>query len=959
MCYRSAFKRRLTPTPGNLSLFFLLTLLLLPAIPIQRATAQRTAPAASPAPLITMKMLRQKHPQKMLDRFGEPAIVEDAYLSRDPSVSAKTFAQGRPTSHFRKQQAVTEDYLDRLNTRLLARNGRMQDLSRATAAKSQVVPANEQDSLALVDLYMNTDGASWVDNSNWLDGPVSDWFGVILDEQGRVISIQLDQNNLAGQLPNSITTLSELQILSVYDNFLASTIPADIDQLQNLLVLDLGFNFLEGAIPVGMGSLPNLEALLLWGNQFSGPIPSELGNLTQLQELWLFLNDLSGEIPTALGDLSVLSILYLDQNQLTGSIPVEIGQLTNLVELFVDFNMLSGEIPDALASLVNLQILFLGDNAYGGEFPTFLTELQNLLVLYLGGAELTGNIPSEISNLTQLTALYLNNNLLTGPIPAALYDMFQLTRLDLSTNSLSGPISEDIGALENLIELNLSNNLFEGPMPTDIGILVILQELDLSGNMLSGEIPTLAIPQALRRVYLYNNQLSGALTDQFATAALLEELDVSDNALSGELPASLGSFVILKGLYLAGNDFSGALPEELGNLSMLQILTLFGNQFSGRIPEYLGDLPDLFILDLGGNQFEGPIPSNLGQPESLAIVFLDANHLTGALPDTFAGKESLFRLTIGSNEINQLPDLTSSMSLLILEIENNRLTFEDIIPLLGMELAGGFSYAPQKEIYPKIDDLGAMVRYDASLGGSGNAYQWYMNGDAIAGATGSVLELENTGKAAVMDTVWAEISNGQISDLILSTVPARTDAALTSISIVPDSVRVESGQRLQFVALGADQFDANRLFTTTWTATGGVIDSNGVYVAGETTGTFEITATNMSGSLSAAAVITIEKIDSPTATEPEQPAGDFALQASYPNPFSTRTNLEVRLATPAHVKLRVFDVLGREVMQVVDQYLQSGLHAFTLQAASWPSGVYFYTLEAGGTVTTRSMTKIN
>ncbi|MBX2922196.1 MAG: hypothetical protein KF746_08395 [Chitinophagaceae bacterium] len=46
------------------------------------------------------------------------------------------------------------------------------------ATKQTPAQVNVQDSLALVDLYNSTDGPDWVQNANWLAGPVSTWHGV-------------------------------------------------------------------------------------------------------------------------------------------------------------------------------------------------------------------------------------------------------------------------------------------------------------------------------------------------------------------------------------------------------------------------------------------------------------------------------------------------------------------------------------------------------------------------------------------------------------------------------------------------------------------------------------------------------------------------------------------------------------------------------------------------------------
>lgn len=76
---------------------------------------------------------------------------------------------------------------------------------------------------------------------------------------------------------------------------------------------------------------------------------------------------------------------------------------------------------------------------------------------------------------------------------------------------------------------------------------------------------------------------------------------------------------------------------------------------------------------------------------------------------------------------------------------------------------------------------------------------------------------------------------------------------------------------------------------------------------------------------------------------PEQ----FALFQNYPNPFNPTTIISYQLHTNALVVLRVFDVLGREVETLVNERQNAGAHTVTFNGTNLPSGVYFYSLEAG------------
>ncbi|GIV62411.1 MAG: hypothetical protein KatS3mg044_1277 [Rhodothermaceae bacterium] len=82
------------------------------------------------------------------------------------------------------------------------------------------------------------------------------------------------------------------------------------------------------------------------------------------------------------------------------------------------------------------------------------------------------------------------------------------------------------------------------------------------------------------------------------------------------------------------------------------------------------------------------------------------------------------------------------------------------------------------------------------------------------------------------------------------------------------------------------------------------------------------------------------------APSPEAPGGTRLLPA-YPSPATTRAVIPFTLAVPAHVRLRVHDLLGRTVATVVDGTRPAGRHEATLDVAGLPAGVYVYTLTAG------------
>jgi len=72
----------------------------------------------------------------------------------------------------------------------------------------------------------------------------------------------------------------------------------------------------------------------------------------------------------------------------------------------------------------------------------------------------------------------------------------------------------------------------------------------------------------------------------------------------------------------------------------------------------------------------------------------------------------------------------------------------------------------------------------------------------------------------------------------------------------------------------------------------------------------------------------------------------FMLHSNYPNPFNPATTIPFSLTSTGTVRLRVFDLAGREVATLVDQILSAGDHAVRFDGSPIASGTYIYRLEA-------------
>lgn len=83
--------------------------------------------------------------------------------------------------------------------------------------------------------------------------------------------------------------------------------------------------------------------------------------------------------------------------------------------------------------------------------------------------------------------------------------------------------------------------------------------------------------------------------------------------------------------------------------------------------------------------------------------------------------------------------------------------------------------------------------------------------------------------------------------------------------------------------------------------------------------------------------------------------GDFFVNPNYPNPFNPTTKIKFGLPKSAFVKMSVYDILGREVAVLVNEQLQAGEFQADWNASNFPSGIYFYRIEADNFVKTAKM----
>ncbi len=87
------------------------------------------------------------------------------------------------------------------------------------------------------------------------------------------------------------------------------------------------------------------------------------------------------------------------------------------------------------------------------------------------------------------------------------------------------------------------------------------------------------------------------------------------------------------------------------------------------------------------------------------------------------------------------------------------------------------------------------------------------------------------------------------------------------------------------------------------------------------------------------------KKDKISTTKPKKE--DFSINQNYPNPFNPSTQISYKIAIDSKVSIKVFDLTGKEVAELVNQYQKAGKYSVNFNATNLSSGVYFYRILAG------------
>eukprot|EP00250_Pteridium_aquilinum_P020735 c24925_g1_i1 orf=33-1352(-) len=308
-----------------------------------------------------------------------------------------------------------------------------------------------------------------------------DWNGVTCDgTTGRIVRVNLFNQNLKGKLSPGLAALSSLQVLRLDNNDFSGSLPSSFGNFSRLQRLCIAVNpSLSGPIPESFAHLTSLQLMDLRSNSLSGPLPATFGHMSSLKKLHLYGNKINGPIPPSFGLLSRLYTADLSHNRFSGRIPDAFSHaLVTLIFLYLDNNRITG-LPADLRNLKRLQWLDLSNNPLiHGDAVAGIATMPLVSQIELDSCNISGPFPSWVLRLPQV-----NTHLLSDEVTPS---------LNLANNRISGPIPSELGNLSNLLGLSLSNNQLTGSIPATFKQLQWLRQFDIANNHLSGEIPQVA-----------------------------------------------------------------------------------------------------------------------------------------------------------------------------------------------------------------------------------------------------------------------------------------------------------------------------------------------------------------------------------------------------------------------------------------------------------------------------------
>ncbi|MEO1049459.1 MAG: hypothetical protein AAFX87_02485 [Bacteroidota bacterium] len=629
-------------------------------------------------------------------------------------------------------------------------------------------------------------------------------------------SLALSFNAFQGPIPTGIVNLIELRSLYLHNNGLTGELPDQIGNLTNLLSFHVKLNSLSGDIPLSISNLSKLKTFSAFGNQFTsfpdlsnfstenlaslnielhqnylkfGPLLPNLAGNSTVKDKIEYDPQLSFPIATVYTFSPGETILLEGIQDVSGvqhewfraananEIGVSLGVSTNSTYQKVNASLNDAgfyycqwthpDVPGLVLKTKTTQVTIteglvadniefealkdLYINLYGdswnnrtnwpttAEFETMEPVGSDVFGTWEGVTVRDGDVVKfDFDERSRFT------------VPPSIGDLSALESLFIQGQSIVSPLPDEVGGLSSLKELAIYNTLIPGGIPSWVTQLTNLEQLSILFTPTQGEIFDLSALNNLKSLSFFGTQLTG-FADGAQLPNNLKELHLGLNPFNSTFPELIFQYTSLELVQITNSGLTGVIPEEIASLVNLRNLTVYENNLEGELPEAFGNMPFSF-LGLAGNQFTGKIPRIPVSPDlSLQQFYFDRNNFT---------------------ELSSYADHTNVDSLR-LNVENNLLTFIDVIPTVNDEniTRNNFGYSPQQEVPTYFDSRTNTL--SVALYEENNQYQWEKDGVDIPGATSSTYVLSS---GSNLNAVYrCRITNPLAPDLTLYSEDTRSE----------------------------------------------------------------------------------------------------------------------------------------------------------------------------------------
>ena len=625
-----------------------------------------------------------------------------------------------------------------------------------------------------------------------------------------------------------------------------------------------------------------------------------------------------GIIPDDVEKLAYLERVQIDHNPIHGPFPIGFTKINTLQRLALEYGFLEGPHPwDELVAMPNLERLITRSNRLSGDISSAVGDFPRLERIEIYRNRLTGIIPPEFGQVNTITRLEIGENLLTGDIPETLGNLENLERIDLrQTYGLNpGPVPDFfLNHAETLTYLYLTGTNRTGEIPAWINQMFALERLYIGGgdDEIGGEIPDMTFLDNLYELRVEGENFTGPLPDFLAILPSLERLYFADASFSGTIPSNFGDGAFRR-IYFSNLQLDGPMPD-LRNLNLERLeLNNIGFEIE-EVTQWLELIPTLERITLADFGLTGDIPQWMGSLESLVRIDFSDNDLTGEIPDWVADLPDLERITLDRNPNMDITEIPSWMA------NRERL---DAISLDSVGISG--------EIPLWIGDMPSLTSIN-------------LGNNNLTGAIPS-----NLGNLSFLTSL--QLQNNNLSGEIpvgladMGVFEGVSTFRRLDISGNPD---LTGPVPIEFTNWDPDEMEIFLFDRTDLCEPDDPAFSDWLDKVAEPWFIYHPDPDNevrRTGVICGQAT-SVDPVDNPYR---------FHLYSNYPNPFNPATTIKYELPSDAHVTLTVYNVLGQQVVTLVNEHRTTGQHEVSFDASRLSSGSYIYRLDDGNRTMTRTM----